>query len=204
MQLTGISATGAAAITGNVKAERLQRLEQSGRAQVFTDGARARRQRRLHPRAAAQLESRGVARQQAGRHHDRRIRGIRATGDGGDDHGPVSEFYLIGARRMRCNLRSNLGERPHLVRFAGASHAWHDLRQIERHHLAVLRLDRSRIVPKPLKARIRLHQGDLLSAAPGERKVGSRCSIDGEQCASATVLRGHVGERRPIRERKAL
>ncbi len=96
---------------------------------------------------------------------------------------------------MLCGL-----QRDPVLRSGRACDRGLDRRQVELHGLGVDRLA-IRIVPEPLFFGIGLYKRDLLLRTPREAQVLQGLVVDREDRTSRSVLRAHVAQRRPVRQR---
>ena len=120
----------------------------------------------------------------------------------------------IGARgRLRAVRPAELGERAreglrgfgqdHLVlRPLGAGERRLDGAEIERQQIGELGIGRVRVAPETLRLRIGLDQRDPFRVATGEPEIGAGLRVDREEAAGGTVFRRHVGDGRPVGQRK--
>ena len=75
-------------------------------------------------------------------------------------------------------------------------------REIEREQLRVLRLWSLLVMEEPLLARVGLNQRNLLLASAGEPQIAQRLLINRKNPASCPILRRHIRNRSPIRQRQ--
>ena len=97
-------------------------------------------------------------------------------------------------------LGAGLREQYPILWPPGSRHAGLDRRKIELGGLRVFRLRRIRGVEPSLFFGIRLHQLDLLRAAPRQSQIAQGLRVDGENAAGCAILRRHVADRGPVRE----
>ncbi len=75
--------------------------------------------------------------------------------------------------------------------------------EVERQRVRVFRVRAGRGAEHPLRLRIGLDERDPFGFPTGEAQVFERLVVDRKDAAGRSVLRRHVGERRPIGERQA-
>src|SRR5207244_13382221 len=75
-------------------------------------------------------------------------------------------------------------------------------REIEREQLRILRLWSLLVMEEPLLARVGLNQRNLLLASAGEPQIAQRLLINRKNPASRPILRRHIRNRSPIRQRQ--
>ena len=86
MERAGITNAGRASVTDGLKAELVKKGGQAGLVQIFGDYPAAWRQRGFNEVIDTEAAFDGFLGQQSGGKHHRRITGIRATGDGRNQH----------------------------------------------------------------------------------------------------------------------
>ena len=213
-QRTGVADADRAAVADHVEAELVEVGRQARLVVVVRDDLRAGAHRGLDPGLAREALLNGLLGQQARAEHHRRVGGVGARGDGSYGDGTVPDLdghspdrRGDGCRRiLRVCLKGGLEGRLRLaqqhavLRSLGPGEGRHDRAQVE---LDVLRVHRlvGRVVPEALLLGIRLHEGNLLVATPGEPKVVEGGIVDREDGRGAPVLRAHVADGRAIGER---
>ena len=123
-----------------------------------------------------------------------------ALGDESADLGGVRVGFSMLAKRS--DERSpDLGKRHPVLRTLRARHRRHHRREIEVEDLAERGLGVAVAPEQPLLLRVALHEVDAIATA-GERQVPERLPVDREVRRRRPVLRAHVRQRRPVRDRQ--
>ena len=221
-QRAAVANTRGAAVADQREAELVQGRVEAGLLIVVGHHAAARGQAGLHVRLDGKPALDGLLRDQAGGEHDVRVARVRATGDGGDDHGPVADGGAAAVVGHGCRAGQvllaqsetplfdrglqrlpegplDVGQRHAVLRPLRPGQRRLDRAQVELEHLGVDRIAaRLAAVEQLLFLRVALDQGDLGVAAAGETQVGERLLVDGEEAHRGPVLRRHVGDQGPI------
>jgi hypothetical protein len=92
VERTAVAYAGGAAVAGQGEAERFERFQQAGLAQVLRHGPRPWGQARLDGRRDRQTARHGVSGKQTRGHHHRGIGRVRAACDGRDGDGAVANL----------------------------------------------------------------------------------------------------------------
>ena len=184
---------------GDTEAQLLQGIDQSGRGQIRLGRTRTGRERGLDPGLALQAARQCVAGKQGGSNEIARIRGVGATGDGGDDHGALRQ-RSIGERlvaltdRTGDTRRSQARERHALVRIGRTGDGPANDTEVVAQDRFILGL-RQGIGPQSLRFGVILDQFDRFRRAPGQAEVVDGLFIDGENRRGRTELWRHIGNR---------
>ena len=104
-QRTAVADAGGAAVADQVEFQLFEIRHEAGVVQIIGHDFRSRRETRLHPGLGLQPLLDRLLGEQTGRDHHRRIRGVGATGDGGDHHGAVLNGRLRSIGRDFGGLR---------------------------------------------------------------------------------------------------
>src|SRR5207244_971319 len=141
-QRSAIADAGGAAIADEIEIEGFEIGSEAGLIEIFGDDFRAWREARLDPGLALEPFLDGLLCQQSGADHDRRIRGISATGDGGDHNCAALHFgglaANLNARLFRrrifegvAEVLPDFGECEAILWALRPGHGWHNACEIE-------------------------------------------------------------------------
>ena len=109
---SAVADAGRAAVAHHVEAELLEVRHETGFVEVFRHDHRAGGEAGLHPWTLLETRLDGLPGQEARSDHHRRIRGVRATRDRGDDHGPVVERELVRLSLFVRQAHGDAGRGP--------------------------------------------------------------------------------------------
>lgn len=209
----GVAYARRAAVAGEVEAERIEVLLQSGGFEVVGHHARARRERRLYIGGRAQAELVRLFRQQPRRDENRRVRGIRAAGYRRYQDAAVAQFALggfgfgvgVGADFGHEIPEGLLGFREvdFVLRALGAGDGRADFREVEVYDFRVVALAVGGDSENTLRFVVIAREGDELFVAPRQPQVFERRFVYWEVAHCRPVFGRHVRDCRAVGERKA-
>jgi hypothetical protein len=200
-QRSGTAAAGHAAESGELKAERIERVRKPRLCEHRRNHPRSRRERGLDPGLGAQSSCDRVPGEQPGGDHLVGICGIGARCDGRDGDVPVLQRPRDGRdwRRLgRCRalrgkrateILRRIGECDEAFRPRWSRDCRRDAPEVELEHRLESRLLGT---PHSLRLGVALDKIDQRVGAAGLRKIPQRLGVDGEEPHRRAVLRRHV------------
>src|SRR5260370_7697557 len=90
-----VADAGGAAVTDEMEFQFFEKRREAGGSEIVRDDFGPWREARLYPGFHLQAALEGFFGEQAGTEHQRGIRCVRATGDGGDDHGAAGKIERV-------------------------------------------------------------------------------------------------------------
>jgi hypothetical protein len=106
------------------------------------------------------------------------------------------------ARQRRVKDGRNIVQRNTILRAARPSDTRHHRAKVKLQDGAILRLGRIGLVEEPLGLHVGFDKGNPLFAAPRKAQVAQGLFVHREDATGCTILRGHIGNRRPVGQRQ--